>query len=355
MEQFKGSKPQKKQVIWRILEKHKFLYSVIVRTYLHKYNYDSLIRFFLSCSYSDLYIYNLSQIPPQISQYFKFQDINLEENLEEYFKDIEYLKDIKEYESYNPHSVNQILNSFVLVHSKIFKLMIGYPILIKAFLVLRFKIHKKDELYNFLIKKIKKNFSIAKSAYDNINSEYQKNLKPEDVFEPEDVFDPKDVFAPYAHLWTFCKNCETSIYKQYAQKNKYICQHCAFHLPMESFDRIESLIDSGTWDSTDENMVSTDPYEILRKNLASAYDEDANQNSKKSIKSEESTESEESQESEESTESEESQESEESTESEESQESEDELDSYDEDELDLYDEDSSSSSDEDSFSSSVED
>jgi acetyl-CoA carboxylase carboxyl transferase subunit beta len=80
---------------------------------------------------------------------------------------------------------------------------------------------------------------------------------------------------------------------------------------MESFDRIESLIDSGTWDSTDENMVSTDPYEILRKNLASAYDEDANQNSKKSIKSEESTESEESQESEESTESEESQESEE--------------------------------------------
>jgi hypothetical protein len=200
--------------------------------------------------------------------------------------------------------------------------MIGYPILIKAFLVLRFKIHKKDELYNFLIKKIKKNFSIAKSAYDNINSEYQKNLKPEDVFEPEDVFDPKDVFAPYAHLWTFCKNCETSIYKQYAQKNKYICQHCAFHLPMESFDRIESLIDSGTWDSTDENMVSTDPYEILRKNLASAYDEDANQNSKKSIKSEESTESEESQESEESTESEESQESEESTESEESQESE---------------------------------
>ena len=36
---------------------------------------------------------------------------------------------------------------------------------------------------------------------------------------------------------------------------------------MESLDRIESLIDSGTWDSTDENMVSTNPYEILRKNI----------------------------------------------------------------------------------------
>jgi len=27
---------------------------------------------------------------------------------------------------------------------------------------------------------------------------------------------------------------------------------------MESFDRIESLIDSGTWSPTDENMVSID-------------------------------------------------------------------------------------------------
>jgi acetyl-CoA carboxylase beta subunit len=29
---------------------------------------------------------------------------------------------------------------------------------------------------------------------------------------------------------------------------------------MESFDRIESFIDAGTWDSMDENMVSIDPY-----------------------------------------------------------------------------------------------
>ena len=67
-----------------------------------------------------------------------------------------------------------------------------------------------------------------------------------------------DVFGPYAHLQTYCENYETSIYKKYAQKNKYICQHCRFHLRMESFDRIESLIDSGTWSPTDENMVSID-------------------------------------------------------------------------------------------------
>lgn len=31
--------------------------------------------------------------------------------------------------------------------------------------------------------------------------------------------------------------------------------------------QIESLIDSGTWDPTDENMLSIDPYEILRKKI----------------------------------------------------------------------------------------
>ena len=55
------------------------------------------------------------------------------------------------------------------------------------------KIHEKDKRYNFLIKDIKKEFSIE-----------IENLKPE---EPEE---PKDVFAPFGHLWTMCENCETS-------------------------------------------------------------------------------------------------------------------------------------------------
>ena len=77
-------------------KKKKFYYSVIVRTCFQKDNYDSLIRFFLLCSYSDLYNYNLDQ-------------------------------------EYN-----------LRVYPKMFALMIGYPILIKAFLVLRLEIHEKE-------------------------------------------------------------------------------------------------------------------------------------------------------------------------------------------------------------------
>ena len=88
----------------------------------------------------------------------------------------------------------------------------------------------------------------------------------------------------------------------------------------EELDSNQEELDS---DEEELDKMNEDKLDFYKE--ITDVDEDANQNSKKLIKSEESTESEESQESEESTESEESQESEESTESEESQESEEDI------------------------------
>ncbi|KAM3326747.1 hypothetical protein P3S67_001873 [Capsicum chacoense] len=41
-----------------------------------------------------------------------------------------------------------------------------------------------------------------------------------------------------------------------------ICEQCGYHLKMSSSDRIELLIDPGTWDPMDEDMVSLDPIEF---------------------------------------------------------------------------------------------
>lgn len=40
-----------------------------------------------------------------------------------------------------------------------------------------------------------------------------------------------------------------------------ICEECGYHLKMNSSDRIELLIDPGTWEPMDEDMVSVDPIE----------------------------------------------------------------------------------------------
>jgi hypothetical protein len=37
-----------------------------------------------------------------------------------------------------------------------------------------------------------------------------------------------DVFEAYGYLWTYCENYEKFIYKQYAQRNKYVAQKNEF-------------------------------------------------------------------------------------------------------------------------------
>ena len=59
---------KKKVIKNRSFSSKKFYYSVIVRTCFQKDNYDSLFRFFLLCSYSDLYIY--TKLNKEYNPYF---------------------------------------------------------------------------------------------------------------------------------------------------------------------------------------------------------------------------------------------------------------------------------------------
>nr|YP_010156130.1 acetyl-CoA carboxylase beta subunit [Pilea cavaleriei]QQY85744.1 acetyl-CoA carboxylase beta subunit [Pilea cavaleriei] len=66
----------------------------------------------------------------------------------------------------------------------------------------------------------------------------------------------------YRHLWVQCENCYGLNYKKFLKSKMNICEHCGCHLKMSSSDRIELLIDPGTWDPRDEDMVSLDPIEF---------------------------------------------------------------------------------------------
>ena len=66
----------------------------------------------------------------------------------------------------------------------------------------------------------------------------------------------------YRHLWVQCENCYGLNYKKFFKSKMGICEQCGYHLKMSSSDRIELLIDPGTWNPMDEDMVSTDPIEF---------------------------------------------------------------------------------------------
>uniref|UniRef100_A0AAT9ZS69 Acetyl-coenzyme A carboxylase carboxyl transferase subunit beta, chloroplastic n=1 Tax=Phanera cardinalis TaxID=3078825 RepID=A0AAT9ZS69_9FABA len=65
----------------------------------------------------------------------------------------------------------------------------------------------------------------------------------------------------YKHLWVRCEKCYGLNYKTFLKSKMNICEYCGYHLKMTSLDRIELLIDPGTWNPMDEDMVSLDPIE----------------------------------------------------------------------------------------------
>nr|QKN99005.1 acetyl-CoA carboxylase carboxyltransferase beta subunit [Limonium sinense] len=71
-----------------------------------------------------------------------------------------------------------------------------------------------------------------------------------------------DLTKDYSHLWIQCENCYELNYKKFLKSKLHICKECGYHLQMSSSDRIELLIDRGTWDPLDEDMVSLDPIEF---------------------------------------------------------------------------------------------
>jgi acetyl-CoA carboxylase carboxyl transferase subunit beta len=68
---------------------------------------------------------------------------------------------------------------------------------------------------------------------------------------------------PSKGLWTQCDNCESMLYVRFLKQNQRICEECGYHLQMNSTERIELLIDPGTWEPMDEDMFPCDVLDFV--------------------------------------------------------------------------------------------
>nr|YP_009518884.1 acetyl-CoA carboxylase, carboxyl transferase subunit beta [Boodleopsis pusilla]AYC64817.1 acetyl-CoA carboxylase, carboxyl transferase subunit beta [Boodleopsis pusilla] len=59
-------------------------------------------------------------------------------------------------------------------------------------------------------------------------------------------------------LWTRCYQCGAVLYIKHLKENHYVCFACHAHLQMKSRDRLDSLIDFGTWQPFDETLSAKD-------------------------------------------------------------------------------------------------
>lgn len=63
-------------------------------------------------------------------------------------------------------------------------------------------------------------------------------------------------------LWTRCDKCGVILYIKHLKEHHHICFGCNFHLKMSSAERIEHMIDPGTWRPLDETLSPGDPLEF---------------------------------------------------------------------------------------------
>ena len=62
-----------------------------------------------------------------------------------------------------------------------------------------------------------------------------------------------------AGVWTKCPGCETPAYSKELKNNLNVCPKCGFHLGLNAEERIEHIIDEGTFVEHDAEMTSADP------------------------------------------------------------------------------------------------
>ncbi|MGC4376112.1 acetyl-CoA carboxylase, carboxyltransferase subunit beta [Fictibacillus sp. Mic-4] len=60
-------------------------------------------------------------------------------------------------------------------------------------------------------------------------------------------------------LMSKCPECKHIMYTKELKKNLLVCQSCGYHYPMNSYERINSLLDEGSFIEYDKEMISDNP------------------------------------------------------------------------------------------------
>lgn len=85
-----------------------------------------------------------------------------------------------------------------------------------------------------------KDFFTKKKKYATIPSERAKQEVPEG-------------------LMTKCPSCRTIMYTKELKKNLLVCASCGYHHRMSAYERIESLLDQGSFVEFDADLISENP------------------------------------------------------------------------------------------------
>ena len=76
-------------------------------------------------------------------------------------------------------------------------------------------------------------------------------------------------------LWVRCPGCQATIFRKEAEKRMGVCPECDYHWYIPAQDRIKQLLDEGTFEEWDADLVPSNPLEFFdRKSYTDRVRED---------------------------------------------------------------------------------
>ena len=64
-------------------------------------------------------------------------------------------------------------------------------------------------------------------------------------------------------LWQRCPGCQQTIFRKEAEKKLGVCPECDFHWYVSAFTRVEQVLDAGTFEEWDGDLMPVDPLQFF--------------------------------------------------------------------------------------------
>ncbi len=63
-------------------------------------------------------------------------------------------------------------------------------------------------------------------------------------------------------MWVKCENCKEIIYKREVERNLKVCPKCDYHFRINARERLELMVDDGSFTETNADIISGDPLQF---------------------------------------------------------------------------------------------
>src|SRR5579885_3412897 len=62
-----------------------------------------------------------------------------------------------------------------------------------------------------------------------------------------------------------CPQCKEIMYERDHQRNLKVCPHCSYHFKLSAYERIEMLVDAGSFVEVEHDIASVDPLQFVNQ------------------------------------------------------------------------------------------